>query len=285
MCYNMDFQCLKEHPEICVSNPKETNFFITPFLYKRGIKAYKKFFKNCPKESIKGEFSPNYMLYPISAELIYKYFPETKILLSLRNPVERAISHYKYDIKTDSKMTIYKNFEEAIRKERKLKEKGFYYKHLKNYFNVFPRDQILVIFYEDLRKNPEKTIEDIYSFLGVKNTSFVPPSARRKVLESDNLRIKSRIGSINQLMYRTRVLISNFKNLDRYFENSLLHVFGRKIIKINEYSDPLNKKPSSINSIFSFGPEIRKKLQGIYREDINKLEQLLDKDLSFWKED
>ncbi|MFX0073102.1 MAG: sulfotransferase domain-containing protein, partial [Candidatus Hermodarchaeota archaeon] len=90
--------CLDEHPEICVTSYKEINFFNKPYNYEKGLKYYYKFFSHCPKDKIKGEFTPSYMLSPMSADLIYKTFPQVKLIVCLRNPAERAYSDYRYNI-------------------------------------------------------------------------------------------------------------------------------------------------------------------------------------------
>ena len=83
------FSCLKEHPEICVSSKKEINFFNKPYNYNKGIEHYKSFFKHCPKKSIKGEFTPNYINSTQVPQLIHKHFPNVKIIACLRNPIDK----------------------------------------------------------------------------------------------------------------------------------------------------------------------------------------------------
>src|SRR6056297_562433 len=88
------FHFLKEHPEICTSSKKEIHFFDKEYNYLKGIKFYRKFFNNCSSKNIKGEFTPRYIYHPKVAQRIKKYFPDVKLIVSLRNPIERAISHY-----------------------------------------------------------------------------------------------------------------------------------------------------------------------------------------------
>lgn len=74
------FRSLQEHPEICSCTKKEIRFFNTPYNYQKGINYYLSFFENCPDKKIKGEFTPFYILYPQVPLLIYKHFPDVKIM-------------------------------------------------------------------------------------------------------------------------------------------------------------------------------------------------------------
>ncbi len=86
------YECLREHSQICMSQPKETRFFNRN--YEKGLKWYYKRFQNCSSFSIKGEYSPGYLVSLETPLLIKKHFPDAKLILCLRNPTERAYSHY-----------------------------------------------------------------------------------------------------------------------------------------------------------------------------------------------
>src|SRR3989344_3247775 len=140
---------LEEHPQIWFPNPRELNYFSSPRednspseYEKRGIKGYLDLFKKCPKEKICGEFSSHYMPDPKVSKIIKEHFPNVKILAIIREPVERAFSDYvrgkEFHLKENQ------DFESAFfAKKNKLykegdgyRERGFYYKHLKPYFDI-----------------------------------------------------------------------------------------------------------------------------------------------------
>jgi len=115
------YECLKEHPQICVSKIKEVRFFSDQRTYRKGMKYYQSFFNHCSGNKIKGEISPAYLWGKNGenvASLIKKHFPGVKIFAVLRDPAERAYSHYHYD------MYI---------------EQGLYYTKLKNILIYFPK--------------------------------------------------------------------------------------------------------------------------------------------------
>jgi hypothetical protein len=271
-------ECLREHPEICMSSEKEVNFFNNDFLFKKGLSYYLKFFKNCPEKKIKGEYSTNYMCFRKSAKRIHDYFPNIKLIVSLRDPKERAYSHYKYAVQKKGRISFYKDFEDALSKDYLLIEKGFYFKQLKEYFDLFPKENILILFYIDIEEKPKRIIKRIYSFLGAKNVSFIPSSLSKKVLKSNRLSTEVRIPFLNSFLYRVDIFLSRISFLKDILTSGFIHSLGRSLIM-------KNKKTISSEKNTSFPPlskEVRERLIKIYKEDIEKLEKLINKDLSCW---
>ena len=120
------YACLYEHPEICAPI-KEIHYFSRERNFKKGIEWYKNIFNTCKKGQLKGEFSTTYLYDGKTPDRIKKEFPNTKIIISLRNPVDRAFSHYRNEIKGGH---IPKNttFEEAMKNDKSIVEQGMYYK-------------------------------------------------------------------------------------------------------------------------------------------------------------
>jgi hypothetical protein len=271
-------ECLREHPEICMSSEKEVNFFNNDFLFKKGLSYYSRFFKDCPKNKIKGEYSTNYMCFPKSAKRIHDCFPNVKLIVSLRDPKGRAYSHYKYAVQKKGRISFYKDFEDALSKDYLLVEKGFYFKQLKEYFNLFPKENILILLYGDIKKNPKEIIRKIYSFLGVKNISFVPKSLNKKVLKSSRLSTEAKFPFLNSFFYRVKIFLSRISFLRNILDSGFFHSLGRFLIMKNKKTIPSEKN-------ISFPPlseKTKEKLTEIYKEDIKKLENLINKNLSCW---
>jgi len=194
-------KCLAEHPEICFSKKKETHFFHKN--YRKGIQYYKKFFKHCDKNKIKGEFTPGYFAVPGTAKKIFDCFPETKLIVSLRNPIERAYSEYFYNLTREIEdKTI---FEEALRGRFKNKylKRGKYYTNLKRFLDLFPEENILILVYEDIKENPVKFIQKIYKFLNVDPT-YIPETLKKYVNTSSVKRKIYFIPFLNKTIYRIR---------------------------------------------------------------------------------
>ena len=92
------YYCLHQHPSID-TRIKETYFFNMGSNWSKGFEWYESFFKHCHPTAKTGEFSPGYLTDPVAPEKIYKKHPNTKLIVSLRNPVDRAFSAYIFNIK------------------------------------------------------------------------------------------------------------------------------------------------------------------------------------------
>ncbi len=263
------FKCLMEHPEICGSSKKELHFFDRPDNYKKEIDYYKSFFNNCSHNKVKGEYTPSYIFFKEVPKLIYKHFPEVKLILCLRNPIERAYSHYLHALSKSEKWS-FKTFEEALGQRPEFLERGFYYQQLKKYFNLFPKENILVLIYEDIAKDPLRFVQNIYNFLEV-NPNFVPQVAFQK----SNTSIL-RFGPGFKLVKKVYPRLTQ-SPLGKFTISILKTLKIKKYIQHFDLSYTKIRKPKPMTTI------TRKKLQKIYQKDIKKLEKLINKDLSFWK--
>lgn len=174
------YEYLKKIPEIYMSSIKEPNYFATNIdpnlLLSKPVKEKSKYlelFKNVTSEKAIGEASPNYLWDENAPKLISENVPDAKIIIILRNPVERAYSHYLMHMSNGSENRPFKQvIEEALKSStndyvRRIIECGYYYKQILNYRKYFPENQIKIFRYEDLEKNTRQMIKDILDFLGV----------------------------------------------------------------------------------------------------------------------
>src|SRR5687767_11173390 len=88
-------ECLRYHPEIFMSTPKEIHFFGSESNWDKGVDWYLEHFRGSEGYKAVGEFSPSYLPRPITAEQIRNTLGPVKILTTLRSPITRFISHYK----------------------------------------------------------------------------------------------------------------------------------------------------------------------------------------------
>lgn len=201
-------EMLNEHPNIYMSLIKEPHFFSedirkTDFislnkkikkakiefdakgniiprhqLYINNEEDYLTLFNAADKEKHKilGEASVSYLYSKDAAKNIYSFNPESKIIIILRNPIDRAFSHFLMDLRLGN--TNYTNFMDAVKSDFNNKNKGWgishlyielglYHNQIQRYFNVFPKAQIKIYSYEDFKKNNQVIIKDIYKFLDV----------------------------------------------------------------------------------------------------------------------
>ena len=174
---------LDQHPEIFMSNPKEIGYFRTDISAKRWtLQEYLSIFSNVGDEKIVGESSVNYMLSSDAAKNIFEFNKDAKILMLFRAPAEFLCSlhsQFVYNL-----MEKEEDFEKALDSSKpsdKVKiplimdywERARFYYHAKRFFDIFPRENIMVMAYEKFAEDPSGTYEDILSFLGVEKR-FIP---------------------------------------------------------------------------------------------------------------
>lgn len=171
------YACLYEHPGICAPI-KELHFF-SRLRYEKGREWYESHFKNCKNGLKQGEFSTSYLSSKEAPERIRAFYPDVKLIAILRNPVDRAYSEYRNAIKAGEVDTDV-SFDEYTRQKKSVLKQGLYAVQLKRYLRYFDRDQLLVLIYEDSRKDPAAFIRRVYQFLGV-DPDFVPSMLHKEV--------------------------------------------------------------------------------------------------------
>jgi hypothetical protein len=158
------YTCLYEHPEICAPI-KEIHFFSRP-RFEKGREWYENHFRKCGEQKLKGEFSTSYLYSAEASARIKDMYPDAKLIAILRNPVDRALSQYRNSIKSGeiNEATPFKMF---LKQEKSVVEQGQYFGQLQRYIGLFPQQQLLVLIYEDIRKDPKLFMKKIYQFLGI----------------------------------------------------------------------------------------------------------------------
>jgi len=190
------FNYLGQHPEIYHSFPKETHYFSNH--YQKGTDWYRSHFplkihkeikeSYLKRKLISGEATPYYVSHPLAPERVHDLVPNVKLIVLLRNPVDRAYSHYYHQVKLGIEPL---SFEDAIEAEaerisgevEKIKQdnhyrsfylqnysylyRGVYIHQLRDWLKYFDREQLMVLESEGFFGNPTQTLEQIYDFLGV----------------------------------------------------------------------------------------------------------------------
>ncbi len=187
---------LTEHPAVFMSPVKETNFFAygldeagrplfgDPELHRFPVKtldAYTALFADRRKEhEAIGEASPLYLESPQAAGRIRALLPEARIICSIRHPVDRAYSDYlMYLRRRGRRLDVARDLTAAAawaRPDSHWMRIGRYHAQLARYFDVFPRSQIHLSLFDDLKRSPSAVMKDVYGFLAV-DDSFAPDFA------------------------------------------------------------------------------------------------------------
>ena len=172
------FNCLYEHPDIYVKD--KIDYFYNNQRYALKEEWYSDQFLQ--KKMITGELSTVYLFKDKTnsvAKRIFEFNPKIKLLVLLRNPIDRAYAHYLQDIKIGH-ITSNTSFKKAIEENPNLLFWGKYKEHLETYFSYFEKEQIKILLFDDLKDNSEKLITEVYSFVGAE-TNFIPKSLQKKI--------------------------------------------------------------------------------------------------------
>lgn len=162
---------LQGHPAIFMPDV-EPHYFSSE--YCRGPDYYDDLFRPAPPGRLLGEKSADYLAHPLAAERIARTYPDVKLLVQLRNPVDRAYSDYKmlYRRGTIRGMPEQYLATPDCAQPRFLRD-GLYAEHLTRWLNLFPRENLLPFFYEDVRDRPDETLRRVCQFIGVKRERVV----------------------------------------------------------------------------------------------------------------
>lgn len=179
---------LSEHREICMASQKEVHLFDTlsqGSLYSVATlnELYAPFFLKHQGEKLRGEATPVYCYFPDMAERIYKYNPNMKMILILRDPIERAISHYWMERNRGMESLTFLSAcllepwrlwrsrgdlsMESSSRSHSYINRGYYTRQIKRFGKYFPTQQLLILNNNDLLTEHYKTLKKIYTFLGV----------------------------------------------------------------------------------------------------------------------
>jgi Arc/MetJ family transcription regulator len=161
-------QALSRHPDLFAASggdDKDTCFF--SYHYDRGYEWYERYFQDGIRARLRGEISTSYFPCREAPARIARYNPRMKILVCLRNPVERVISHHFHELRLGHISTRNGGLAEGLRNNPAYLEQSRYYTLLCRWLGSFPREQIHIVIFEHLFEEPARHLEAIYRFLGV----------------------------------------------------------------------------------------------------------------------
>ena len=284
------YEYLAEHPEVYMSPVKETNFFalegtelVNPdddpeqmYHYPWSItnrEAYEALFAGVKEEQAIGEVSPMYLYNQRAPFAIKENLPKVKLIVILRNPVDRLYSRYMHLARERREPT--ENFADALDRSSiwwrrdDLVQEGFYYTHLKRYYDLFDPSQIKVYLYDDLRKDPVGLMKDLYRFIGVNEEFEADMGAEYNV----SGKIKNQF--VDRLIGQNNLLMSTLDRISPEARNLLKNqAWLRK--HINKLRNKNLDRPK-------MDPEVRNALiEEVYGQEIEALQDLIGRDLSSW---
>jgi len=267
---------LEEHPEIYMSPIKETNYFSFSEIGEQELyypsddyvttpEAYEAQFTGVTTEKAIGEASVSYLFYPSTADKIKEFNPDSRIIIVLRNPVDRGFSHYLMDKRLGY---VSLSFDDIIHKKWKKKSDwlyyqqyitiGLYYEQVKRFQDRFGSEKVRVFFYEDIISNINDVVKEIYSFLEVDPSYLADTNQRHNVFLAPKTPFVEKLYTLKAV----RKVVK--KIFGAVIQNWIKKVFFTK-----------EKKPQ-------LSPALKKELIDVFTPDVVKTSNLLNRDLSRW---
>ena len=276
------YDALTQHPQVFMSGIKEPGFFcvddhgeVVAALegaepYALNLASYRRLFDDAGRAIAIGEASTAYLHTPGTAERIYALIPAAKLICVLRNPIERAYSHFLF--LTRKGIENIADFTTALAmEEQRVTQQlpfghytriGFYSQHLQRYFSVFPRAQMGIYFFEDLIKRPDTFYPEVCRFLGVSD-EFQPDTTIRR----------------NPSGLPKRKWLNDLISKPNPVRDFVQPRLPRRLYKLaTTLRDRNLARPSMPLAA-------RRRLAALYGPEIEALQTLLGRDLSHWLED
>jgi hypothetical protein len=257
---------LESHPQVSAPNVKELDFF--SYRFDHGYQWYERWFAHAAAGTrARGEVSPSYFHEPAVPARVAQYAPDARILLTLRDPVERALSNHRHEVRMGH-LSGDLTFEAGLANNPMYVEQGLYATHLRRWLGHFPAEQLHVVLVDDLLRDPLAVSRAVYRFLGI-DEEFVPPGLVERYNKSFVARSRVLAGVKDAAYGATR-----WPGL-RWAWNAATGLGLRSLYR------GVNQLPSQ-EVIPLPQPETIERLRDRFAPEVQELEQLLGRPLPGW---
>jgi len=280
------YHCLRQHPDVFMPEVKEPRYFAyvddPPAMVGPGDQAsneaagavyrmedYMELFVDTTEAAV-GEASVNYLYSETAPRRIRETLPDVQLFAVLRNPIDRAYSHYLHLVRSGREEL--QSFQRALAAEPERRrlgwewswhytQMGFYHEQLVRYLQMFDRDQLSIYLFDEFRANPVAVAQDIFGVLGI-DDAFVPDASARHEKTGVPL-----------LEWFQQFLLNPDHPLRRASRYVLTEPVRDRVLTWMKNANL--RKPA-------LSPQVRSELALMFADDIHRLEDLLDRDLSHW---
>lgn len=256
------YEMLRQHPELCLPEAvKETMFFDQH--HDRSVAWYSQYFQHARPGQLHGEVAPTYFDVPEAPQRIHNLSPNCRILVTLRDPVERAWSLFLHHLK---KGRVSDNFWDAVEKIPRIVGAGHYGRHIPRWQSIFGPEQVTILFLEDVESKPRKTLHSIQGKLGVKVKDL--PDKQNESLNDASMSRYPRIA---------RGVAFFASRLHEYGLHEVVSAVKKTGLKSLAYTGGEERMPKQ-------SAPIREILADEYEQDITFVEEETGHDLTEWRE-
>jgi hypothetical protein len=279
------YHYIAQHPRVFMSAVKEPRYFAFPDRrptyrgtggrrYNRQViwkfADYQRLFANCRDHTVAGEASATYLWSPSAPAAIRRVIPGARLVAILRQPADRAFSHYCHNRRMG--LEPLDDFEAALAAEAPriaqgwcpnvhYRARGRYAEQLARYLSVFPREQLRIFLYEELEQQTARVVADLCAFIGVEPRTLDVSTRHNVTL------------GLPRHPWLHRLIAS--ETTGRAIARRLLPESVRRAVFQKIYL-------RNLDPVAPPRPEVRRALTEYFRDDIGALERLTDRDLSAW---
>lgn len=252
----------RQHPDCFVPAIADPYFFDRN--YDRGMSWYLGLFADAaPTARAIGEFSHDYIHSVDAAHRIAANLPSVKLLATLRHPIERSFSSYAAAANAG---VITTGFEQALKEVPRLIGNSLYADKLDVYFDLFPRDRIKVLFFEDLEDDPKAFAAQAFQHLDLRVVDEIAYGERMSVLSKSRFPLSGTLSKIGANTLR---------------KLGWVNLLGR--LKSNKAFRSLFYKAYTSDDRPQIASDTRRMLSDTFAPQIDRLEKMLGRDLSHWR--
>lgn len=272
------YRYLRQHPQVFLPLEKEPNFYAvdgnpdaSPVLRSRALTTraeYDRYYADATADERRGDISPEYLRNPAAAPRIHLDHPDTKLVAILRNPIERAWSDFLLHRRDGNEP--FDTLTEALADQEHRQsgndhraghyiDSGMYHEQLQRYLDLFDRDQLLVVLYDDFRRDRHAVMRSIFTHIGV-DADYVT---------TDEAAINASGVPTNRVV---AFALRSRATLRPFVSRSVLE-------KVRPYWDRMLSKNLAKPTLSDADRQL---LADLYRDDVTALGDLLDRDLTHW---
>lgn len=267
--------CLRDHPQVCLPEQKELNYFCTTYViwpqtatyYREGEQWLQQHFAHWQPGQLRGEISPNYLLDPTSPGLLQAHNPDMLLFVSYRNPVDGLYALYHELAK---RRAIHDDFQGFLARYPRMLDYGRLYSNTQRFLDRFPQQNFHFMLFEDIVMEPEVVLRKLYQFLGL-SPDYTPASLHERI----NPRQGARYLAVRDVVSHATDMLNSGPRARRV--KNLLRAMS--VHRLADWVEARNFQEAIMPPM----PEaVRTGLQGLYGQEIAMLSQLLRRDLSHW---
>lgn len=256
------YSCLKAHPQLCFPKRVKETFFLDE-RWERGWDWYWSHFSHCSSDSRRAEIAPTLFNSRSAVERLRAHNPDCRIIVSLRDPSDRAVSLWIHHRK---KGRVGTDFWQAVDRIPGIIDASHYATHLPRWIEAFGRERVRIVLQDDVTDRPRQVLEEMFQFLGLEPPEPMPDEVRDRINTAS---------------------LPRFPGLARYLTRVARWLRERRLHRMVEFGKRLGLRAVYGGGEFDYesvGNELRSRLVPRFEEDVRYVEEVTGRTLTTWRD-